>query len=394
MIDKLAVQTDEVALPGLDGANPLGFLAALGTLVTVCGAGEMSARLRWQIGQTWTPVIDGVSTTQSASFSDIVARGLRGRDVPPDADAKREEAQRAFEAAGKVVKQKLDEIKKHGLSRDERKRAHEVEVRPLEEERDRRRETWLKALADAVPRPELALGKRIDCKDREYRQHADSFRKDAGAGTVECEALDLLAAFGCDACLQKKSDAIEPTPFQFITGSGHQFFLETVRELIEKVSAARVEKTLFEPWTYSDERLSMRWDPIEDKRYALLESDPGPEGARTVWMANLLGYRSLVLFPSAPRNRVLGVTAWADRNDEKLFTWPMWEFPASPDVIRSLLQLRELIADEPDGSVLRARGIATVFRARRIKFPPTGSNYKLNFSPARAIWGRGNSPDA
>jgi len=37
-----------------------------------------------------------------------------------------------------------------------------------------------------------------------------------------------------------------------------------------------------------------------------------------------------------------------------------------------------------DRAILRARGVAAVFRARRIKVG-AGANYKLNFSPARAV---------
>jgi hypothetical protein len=329
-------------------------------------------------------VIDEVSATELAAFSEIVARGLRGHVVSADADARRDETQKAFEAAGKMVKKKLDEIKKRGLSREERRRTIEAELRPLEAQRERKREAWLRALADAVPRRELALGKRIDCTSEEYRQHALAFR--TGAGQGDRDALDLLAAFGNDACVQERSEAIEPTPFQFITGSGHQYFLETVRQLMDNVSEERVQRTLFEAWTYSDEGLSMRWDPVEDRRYALMDRDPTAfdNKSQTVWMANLLAYRSLALFPSAARRAGLAVAGWASIDEQPTFTWPIWEFAASADTIRSLLQLRELTASHPDGSTLRARGVAAMFRARRVKVG-SGANFKLNFSPARQI---------
>jgi hypothetical protein len=129
----------------------------------------------------------------------------------------------------------------------------------------------------------------------------------------------------------------------------------------------------------------MRWDPGEDKRYALTDVKPADEGAHTVWMANLLAYRSLVLFPCAPTRTGLGATAWATIEDDTAFTWPVWEFAAAPDTVRTLLQLEELRDARPDRCVLEARGIVAVFRARRIRFPPTGPSYKLNFSPARAL---------
>lgn len=378
------VRANETELPALDGANPLGFLTALGTLVTLRDAGEVNARLRWHRGRTWVPVVNGVSTDTPSALGEIISQGLRGRVVSAEAERKREELQGIFETTKKAVGDKKKEIGKRGIKGKDRREAFEREVRPLEQHQDQKRKEWLEALTAAVPKRELAIGKRIDCTRAEYRQHAAAFR--ARAGCSDRDTVDLLAAFGSDACLQERSDAIAPTPFQLITGSGHQYFLETVRQLIETVSAERVRNALFEPWSYSDEGLSMRWDPLEDRRYALMDRDPtaSDNKSRTMWMANLLAYRALALFPSAPRNRFLSVTGWAGLDDNKTFTWPMWEFPASPDVIRSLLQLREITSDEPDGSLLRARGIAAAFRARRIKVG-AGANYKLNFSPARAV---------
>jgi hypothetical protein len=376
-------RASEVELTALDGTNPLGFLAALGTLVTLHGAGEANARLRWRLRGTWVPVILDVSAPAPPAFAALVASGLRGHAVPEDADSKRAEAQRMFEIASKAVEDKKKELRGRRIKGRERDAAIELEVRPLEQERERRREEWLQALGAAVPRPELALGKRLDCAEREYRKHAAAFLH-GSVGNSDRDALDLLAAFGSDACIQERSDAIEPTPFQFITGSGHQYFLETVRQLIENVSAERVQKTLFEPWAYLDEGLSMRWDPMEDRRYALMDSDPGPLGARTMWMANLLAYRSLTLFSSAPKRGGLGVAGWITLDEGPAFTWPIWEFPASVDTIRSLLQLRELAAPDPDGPALRARAVGGAFRAYRIKVG-TGANFKLNFTPARQI---------
>jgi len=382
------VSAESLELPGIDGANPLGFLAALGTLMTVRQAGETQARLRWKHARTWVPVLDGISTSDPDKLSDTVAGALRGRAVSDDDEKKRAATQREFDVAKKAVEDKKKEIRNRGLSRKDRETAIEQEVRPLEQIRNEKRQPWLEALKKAVPRPELAIGKRIDCTYEDYREHAADFL--ATAGHSDREALDLLAAFGSDACRSKsktKPDEIEPTPFCFTTGSGHQFFLDTVRELMEQVRSERVRQVLFEPWAYRDEKFSMRWDPTEDRRYALMDRDPtaSDNKSRTVWMANLLAYRALPLFPSAPGRRGLSTTAWALIDEEDLaFTWPIWKFAAPPDTIRSLLQLSELAELEPNRSPLWSRGIAAIFRSRRIKVG-AGSNYKLNFSPARGV---------
>jgi hypothetical protein len=376
--------TGGTELSGLDGANPLGYLAAVGALVTARSVGEAGARLRWTRGTTWVPLIESVSTTDAAAFSDVIARGLAGRSVSEDGVERREKAQVAWERASKAVRDKLDEIKGRRLKGAERKAAIESLVRPLEQERDPLRQEWLKALAEVVPRPELALGKQLNCTSDEYREHARSFA--ASANHASREVLDLLAAFGTDACLRSRSEVIEATPFCFITGSGHQYFLDTVGQLVSRVSPELVRRTLFEAWRYSDEGLSMRWDPKEDRRYALMDRDPTVSGNKptTVWMANLLGYRALALFPSAPSRDGLEVTGWSGLGEELAFTWPIWQGSLSLDGVRSVLQLKELSESRPDRSALRSRGIVGVFRARRIKVG-TGANFKLNFSPARAV---------
>src|SRR5262249_581174 len=148
----------------------------------------------------------------------------------------------------------------------------------------------------------------------EYREHATSLVEDSVV--ADRGPLDLLAAFASDAYVDK-SGRVVATPFCFITGSGHQFFLDTVRQLMSKVAAERVKSVLFEPWTYSDEKLSLRWDPVEDRRYALMDRDPtaSDNKSRTVWMANLLAYRALALFPSAPGSRRLETVGWSGRGE-------------------------------------------------------------------------------
>jgi hypothetical protein len=370
-------------LRGLDGANPLGFLAALGTLVALEATGEPGVRLAWRRLGSWVPTIEGVSFPGPDQLSDAVAGALRGAPVSPEAERRREETQKACEAAKRALARKQKELKARGrISREERARWNQMEVAPLRAEYDERRLEWLQALPDAVPRPELALGKRLDCTDSEFRERTSALL--VGAGMASREALDLLAAFGSDACLQK-GGSLEPTPFQFISGSGHQFFLETVTQLMANVSPERVRAALFEPWTYPDEKLSMRWDPQEDRRYALMDRDPtaSDNKSRTVWMANLLAYRALALFPSAPTRRGLSVAGWSE--DGAAFTWPIWESAAPLATIRSLLQLRELTREAVDSSTLRARGVSAAYRARRIRVPPSGANFKVNFTPARAV---------
>jgi hypothetical protein len=369
-------------LAGLDGGNPLGFLAAIGTLMVLHQGAYPQARLSWLRTTTYQPVLTGVPPDDRAKLYDTIAAALRGHPVRDDAEDSRMAAQKSFDAAKRALKLKRDEIKKRGLRGKERTAVAEAEVTPLEQEVHRNRSVWLAALKGAVPRPELSLGQRIDCTDEEYRNFAVGLLQNAGIASRE--PLDLLAAFASDACVEEKEHRVAATPFCFITGSGHQYFLDTVRQLMKVVTAERTRSVLLDRWTYSDEKLSLRWDPIEDRRYALMDRDPtaSDNKSRTVWMANLLAYRALALFPSAPGRQGLETTGWSGPGE--FFTWPVWEHPVDPDTIRSLMLLPDFRAPIPDRAALRARSVVAIFRSRRIKVG-SGANFKINFGPARGV---------
>ena len=372
-----------LALPALNGANPLGFLAALGTLVVIRKSGNPDARLSWRQQTNWVPVIDRLVVRDAQKLAEAIASLLRGHEITAQADTDRESSQRQFDRARKAMKDKLAEIKKRKLKGTARAAAFSAEVLPLEGAMKERRSDWLIALKKAVPSEELALGKHIDCTPAEFCDHASAFI--SGASNASRFSIDLLAAFGSDAVTDKYG-RIGSTPFCFITGSGHQYFLDTVRLLIEQVSAERVHQALFAAWEYRDEKLSMRWDPAEDRRYALMDRDPtaSDNKSRTVWMANLLAYRSLVLFPSAATSGRLETTGWTQTEAGPAFTWPIWEEPLRPEVIQSLLQLDGLKAEKLNHVQLRERGIVAAFRSRRIQVgnPPL---HKINFTPAQGL---------
>jgi hypothetical protein len=379
-------------LTGISGANPLGFLTALGVLVVLHRAGLLSVRLGWKRSVSWTPVLEGLPTTNDFSAEDTVVStltsGLRGSPVPEEAESARINAEQEVAAAKRKVDEGRRSIKDRRLRGKERDEALLLEVEPLEGDFSEKRAAWLDSLSQAAPRPELAIGKHLDCKNQEFIGHIARLLGQSSQSNRE--NLDMFSAFGTDIDADQKS-RIASTPFCFITGSGHQYFLDTIRQLLEKVTPEKIRAALFEPWKYQDEKLSMRWDPIDDRRYALMDRDPtaSDNKSQTVWMANLLAYRSLALYPTAAISRrtgiiALGTTGWIESDS---FTWPIWNQPAAIDSIRSVLQLSELTRTEPDTLILFERGIVAAFRARRIKVgnPPL---YKINFSPAQSIMGR------
>lgn len=104
-------------------------------------------------------------------------------------------------------------------------------------------------------------------------------------------------------------------------------------------------------------------------------------------MANLLAYRGLALLPAAPTPRGLATAGWEP--SQETFTWPLWGDPLGIGAVKSLVQMRELVAERPDRSVLAARGVRVVFRVRRIEVG-SGANRKVNFTPARVLVSAGS----
>jgi hypothetical protein len=152
-ISATMAEGEPLFLTGLDGGNPLGFLATLGTLLVLREGPCPQARLGWKRTATWQPVLTGVSPAQRNALCSAIAAALCGHPVSGDAEGNRVAAQKDFDAAKKALKDKRDEIKKRGLRGKDRRDGIEAEVAPLEQEAYQKRSVWLDALKDAIPSP-------------------------------------------------------------------------------------------------------------------------------------------------------------------------------------------------------------------------------------------------
>jgi hypothetical protein len=293
-------------LRGLDGSNPLGFLAALGTLRLV-DAPELPARLSWHRAHgAWTARLWIAAPAPSeGALAERFAGRLRASAGHP-----------AFE-------QNWDDLSVH---------------------------------------PD------------EFRRFADAAQE---TSRRDREWADFAAAFGCEATVEATGGepTIQDTAFRTMRGAGHQHFLKTMRHVLGEVTAEQVRKTLFEPWTYDDplEKSSLRWDPNDDVRYALRWRNPSGDPERkkrgSMLGANALAIHALPLFPTAPARRRLATTGFSRFGRDTVWTWPIWEPPASLSVVRSLLGLPDLQQrwlDPATRSALARRGVSEIYRSRRI----------------------------
>lgn len=201
---------------------------------------------------------------------------------------------------------------------------------------------------------------------------------------------DFAMAYGCEVTVD--NGKIQDTALRTMSGAGHQHFLGSMAELGRITVKEDIEAALFRPWEYRDERPSMRWDPVDDRRHAYRADDPAKSRSypiRTVRGANRLAIEALPLFPTAPKGQRLVTTGFLridpGRRGERtrwLVRWPIWRVPVSLSVVRSLLTHPALAAQDVDTLKLAVMGVAEVFEAQRLT-----EGQLRNFTPAQALMG-------
>jgi hypothetical protein len=304
--------TNKIVLKGLDGANPLGFLTALGTAVTA-RTFDPSISIGWRKEYgTWRPHLLG-SEKDEATLTEAIAAALSATSPEP------------FE-----IEKKL----------------------PFSMER---------------------FGETV----RKIQSTATAHKR---------RSADILAAFGCEVCPDKKKENFQDTLFRMVrsgdaAGQGLPFYARAIRD---STGRAEIHRTLFETWDYADKGFSLRWNPLEDQRYALRWHDPSNKNKDEFAMgtmngANALALEALSLFPAVPLQTDLATTGFFKNKQRRIyFTWPIWDVAVSVDIVRSLLALQHLHQDNPTRKELLARGIVEVYRCERI----APNQYYRNFSPA------------
>ena len=291
----------EVVLTGLDGSNPLGFLAALGVLrVLDDGAraeGGPRPTLAWRLDGRWLPVVGGVG-----SVEEVVER------VIGDVGGWRRSAalSLAYDDAGALVAPETP-----------------------------------KATLDLKPPPasfRLWLEGVVQAADTRSYGHA--------------------AAYGSELCTDNNGN-LKPNALHFT--AGQQTFLRMVRALAEGVGADDIREALVGPWRVASVLPSLSWDASVSRLYALRSGNPALEKRGSTPGADWLGFVALGWFPSVVqrgRLRTAGVEGgWKDSR----FTWPLWTCGAGAGPVRSLLTLPGLA--ELPASVRALRGIGAVMQS-------------------------------
>jgi hypothetical protein len=196
---------------------------------------------------------------------------------------------------------------------------------------------------------------------------------------------DYAAAFGSDATINSlgKEATIQDTALRTMSGAGHQHFLKFMRDLIVATDVSHLHHALFEEWRYEDDGrgLNMRWDPEDDRRYALRWRDPSSDPSRTVRGANRLAIEAIPVLVSVPAGTRLETTGFANRGRDGVFwTWPIWNAPLSLAATSSLLAFGGLYDDNYNPGSRISMGIVAIYRSQRIRI----GKFR-NFTPAEQI---------
>lgn len=228
----------------------------------------------------------------------------------------------------------------------------------------------------------LAEAHSFDRKDLSFTREEARKIHSADSPTLRSALYDALMSDGA----ARDDGRIWPTPLCFLFGQGHQHFLERLADIpagklpksLAKVkkppdlnAASYIAAALFAPWTRQDSTDSFRWDPIEDRRYALRAVDPSTDPSGTQHGANRLAAVGLPTLSGAPivrkrETRFLNRATSYGEDGGIDVTWPLWNRPARLMGIQALLSHPLLMAKKESTDAPRSIGVFALYRADRI----------------------------
>jgi hypothetical protein len=234
-------------------------------------------------------------------------------------------------------------------------------------------DVWLaglySVLNSGINEPAFTISDDLNLSCLDFRVNAlDAQNK---AQPTDRNYADFIAAFGSESVELlkngKKSGLMTDTALRTMSGAGNQHFLEFLRELTKVTNVKNISDSLFIGWSYSDTGLSLRWDPADDRRYALRWLRPSTDPVKTERGANRLAIEALPLLPSMPCRGRLETTGFTQRKRQNVsWTWPIWTSALNIDVVRSLLAMPELQRISPNRTTLYAMSIEEIYRSERI----------------------------
>lgn len=381
-----------IELLSLDGSNPLHLFAALGALLVTTDA-DAGCKLHWEWRNgAYIPILTTLLERSAWAAHVAESASSAGRVSTDPARTKAVQARKAKVNAD--LKKTVDRIKvEQGQSKADAKAlglkgsdarhyaspglvAARAEAKKLESAQT---EVQNELAAELGFGP-AHLGDIIGVSPELFRHHAQKADQTDG---LHARTLDTLAALASDACTEKKTSLLRPTPFSFSNGASSQLLLKDFRSLSVLLTPAKVMAWATSVGYVGDKVTSLNWDPKDQVNYAYQWSNPGGTEAKksraTDSVSNALAYLGLGMLPMIPVQKHAAAVAYV-QGKERGLRWVLWRAPLGVSVIRALLA-----AAPDDGSALARqartrRGILAAFGSNISN--PTG-NRKF-FAPSTA----------
>ena len=390
---------------GLDGANPLHFMASLGAL-RLLSRGDDAATVRWAWREgAWRPTfaLSAVPGAPSASPFQSVADFLSSWLIAlsatssPDSGSQRRVRELKAKLNGlktdlkSIDKSSRSEAKSLGLSKAERSvhilAAREGVVRQIEEtqtelatasdELTDQLGIGIAHLGDIIGVPEDLFRRRAVTSVERWLSSRGSGRPDTPSTDDPELVMESLSSQACDGLVQE--GRVVPTPYSFGNGASGQCLLKDFRACAQSCTPEAVTASITGEGLLRDDLSGLNWDPADQRSYALQWRNP-EKGKRIEAVPNALAFVGLMLLPLAPGSRDRAV-AWRVDRDGQAFSWPLWDPPLRLRAVRGLLAGAGWRRDGGDPALLRKCGILEVRESARIN--PTGK--RPFFAPSRSV---------
>lgn len=315
-------------LPGLDGSNPLAFLAALGTL-TACDqlsrAAEVPDWLAGPVKLSW-----GANGSPHTPVLHLPA-------APPSVEA----------FAEWLAKRLPRSVTEH----------------PAE---------WV------IEMLEKGNGKGVTRDFTPLRARAKS------ACPTDRDRLDWIIALSCEPLLDEDSP-LQTVRCDYLLGNIRSLLARVSAGHLSRSLFATWD------YADGLDNQSLHWEPTEDRRHAyqwhMPSGDPTRKRRGGMLGANRLAFEGWRLFPAIPNGRKPTTRGFRGIGMfDTYWTWPLWSAPLTPDAIAAILSLSILQRDPVSADDTRAAGITGVFRSQRILVGKTP-----NLTPATAVVGAGRA---
>lgn len=326
---------DGVILEGFDGGTALGFLAGVGLqrlladAATQSNQDQHSPQLSWRMLDAWRPVLHS-----SPPFDAVVEVVL--------------EDARAWESAP-ILRFRYLKMEKQGPKLFSGLKAPIAVLR-----------RWLSDRREADD--EMSLG------------YACALMCETASEAIDATAdLEQLAEHGIEVDKEAPFDRASLRTYFDFTARNAQF-LDQVAAIRGYLDRGVVEEALRSGRDDGEAPRSMDWDPAADVPGAIYTGYARGFAPVAEWLA----FRGLVCFPVTGEGEVIRTTACTGRRLAGEFAWPLWEVPAGPETVRSLVAYPGVDRLDPE-----ARGTLGIAAVLRVELTKKADGYSGMFSPSR-----------